>query len=414
MQQKSPKINIRLIASPWMDSRRSQGEHSRIRIPKRARSVFQVSQGSTVVLRSPVGEFALEVGFASQVDVVALLESLQSGEISSGQADVTAFVTSKTRTAIVGQIKGAANLYFSSDIDNLKIGADPEFCLVDPSTGRFKYAQQIPDLTISGELGQDGPLAELRPPPKTDVGAFVDSIREILKQNAKLINNYEWWSGATYKSKTHPSDRVLSIGGHIHIGDPPLLPPEAKQEVYRKVIQILDETVATPLVRVDAPHQELRRGGKEGYGRWGDQRPQAGRFEWRVPSGFWLAHPILARAVLGTTKAVSEACYQRMASNKYDTDYIEAPLNKRGFLRDWGALAKDKVAKLLNESDADKIDNDYTQRAADKLKSLENYNQYREEIDAFADIITMSKKDRERINLNMRSTWLEDKQLIAK
>jgi hypothetical protein len=401
------KMNVRLVASPWMDAR-EETERDRIRIPKRARLSFDVAK-TRITIKTPSMEKGLEVKQARLEDVHILMQQLKAGKISAEQADMTVFVCSNTRDRFMGKARSKKNLWITDRLDILKIGADPEFCLVDPATGRFKYAAQVVGLTKTGELGQDGPLAELRPKPATSPKELVETMKKILEQNKDKIDKYEWLGGATFKNAAYPGDRTLSIGGHIHIGNPSVLPEGKKTSIHQRIIQILDETIAIPLCRIDTPDPGARRnaGGGGAYGRWGDTRPQEGRFEWRVPSGFWSAHPDIAVAVLGVTKAVSEECYQRMSDKDFDSDYISAQSNRAGFLKDWDAIAQEKAAKLVNDSNPDSITNDILVKMEERLKSMSNYKDYQDEIDAFVDLVNISPDDRSKISLDLKKNWLD-------
>lgn len=415
---REPKMNVRLVASPWMDARAGV-ERGRIRIPKRSRVAFDVA-GSRVSVKTTSFEKGMQIRQARMEDVQALAEQVAKGQITSAQADMTVFVCTATRDEFLGKVRRKnkeSGLYLSDRIDALKIGADPEFCLVDPQTKRFKYASHVPGLTISGALGQDGPLAELRPSPATTPKKLVATIKKLFAQNRDKIDNYDWIGGATYKNAAYPQDRTLSIGGHIHIGNPSILPEEQKNAIYQRIIQVLDDTVAIPLCRVDTPEPGARRNAKNGYeayGRWGDTRPQVGRFEWRVPSGFWITHPEAAVAVLGVTKAVSEECYQRMADKGFDEGYINASSSNKGFLKEWDVLPQAAAEKLVNESNPDSISPEILDKVETRLKSMSNYDTYRDEIDSFVDLVNITTKDRSNISLDLKKNWLEDNDFINK
>ncbi len=410
-------MRVRLVASPWMDAR-SGTEHSRIRIPKRARLSFDVTK-TRITLRTTSYDQGLEIKQARIGDIQTLLMQVRNGELTSDEADMTAFVTTRTRDLFLGKSSKKnkeEGLYLTDRIEALKIGADPEFALVNPENMRYQYAQHVPGLTKTGLLGEDGPLAEVRPPPATTPEGLVENMRNILKQYQPIIDKYHWIGGATYKNSAFPEDRVVSMGGHIHIGNPPLLPEDKKNAIYQRSIHILDDTVAIPLVRIDTPEPYLRRNtmhnGYGKYGRWGDQRPQEGRYEYRVLSGLWMTHPDLALAVLGTTKAVSEEVYQRMADNDFSMDYISAPSNRNGLLKSFGVMAQDKAEKIVNDSNPEAVDESLLEKMKVRLCSLGNYEQYKNEIDSFIDIVTMSEKDRSNISLDVKKNWLEGQSLI--
>lgn len=405
------QMNIRLVPSKWMDDRKDK-ESGVIRIPKRARLYFEVGSKATLELRSASRKLNLQVKAARLDDVMALYKRVKAGEITEEQANISAFVTEEVYSTIVGQRKKDVekHCWISSGIDNLIIGADPEFCLVDPRTGDYFYAQNDGNLTLRQQLGADGPLAEVRPKQEDSVEGLVKNIETILKRDGKKIENYGWVGGATFKGNGKLSQqRTLQMGGHIHVGDPAVLPPAVRKQAHSRIIQMLDETIAIPMVRVDTPDAPERR---KRYGKWGDQRPQEGRFEWRVPSGWWLLHPQSAKAVLGTTKALSEACYSRMAEHGFDNSWISAPRSGEGFLKSWGAVEEERAADIVNSSLRSKVDSSLYSKLVKRLRGLENYKTYREDIESFIELTDLSVKDVKNVSLDLKENWLTGGPLI--
>lgn len=413
---RATQMNVRPEVSAWMDSRLGE-EHSTVRIPKRARSHFQAN-GDRLVMRTDKGSCVLQIKQARHEDAARLAAQLQAGEITVAQANMTCFVTTETRNRICGRRRAKLEefCYVTDGVDNLMIGADPEFVLVQPDTGRFQYAAQVNGMPgKEAELGHDGPLAELRPQPDTEVANVVERIRQILKTKANAIQGLDWRGGAFFGNTAFPNDRRVGIGGHIHIGDPSLLKEEVRSASHMRIIQLLDEVVALPLVRVDTPDPQLRRGPPGGgYGKYGDQRPQKGRFEWRVPSGLWLAHPTTAEAVLGATKAVAEAGYQLIAEHGFSTDWVSAPRSRAGLLKAWGALEEKTVEKVINAARPEGATPELITRAEEKLRSLPTYAKYQTAIDEFLSLVKMSEKDSARINLDLKNTWLDNGPVIKK
>lgn len=402
------KMRIRLLASPAMDA--DYDENNILRIPRRARLSFQVTT-KKIILNSPGGDVVLDVKQALREDVVVLVAELKAGDISEDDINMTAFVTTATLNKIKGGKKAKENLYITDRLDGLVIGADPEFCLID-GKGLFVRGANVPDFEKTKKLGHDGDLAELRPDPSNDIATVVKNMADLFKTQGKPIEKYGWRGGATYSSGPEGNKKLLRMGGHIHVGDPPIMDKESKHAIYTRIINVLDEYIALPLVRVDTPEASKRRVGHGAYGTYGDQRPQVGRFEYRVPSGFWLIHPDLAAAVLGTTKAVSEACYQLMYENKWNHGWISAPCNRKGLLKTLSCSAVSTVEAIVNKSEPEDVSDDALSQSVQKLEGLPNYSKYKEYIDSFIDIISLSKKDRSNINLDLKETWLGGKHFI--
>lgn len=407
------KLNVRLVISKRMDEA-SAKERGILRTPKMFRDCYTFP-GKAVVMKSNISSMNLATKRALVDDVREQLRLRKAGRITRAQLFKTAFVTTETFNKLIRdkRRKTSETAYVSTDIEALKIGADPEFGLTDPISGKLMYASRTRALPGEGEMGHDGPLAEIRPNPHTTVEGIVTNIKDIFSRGQKAIDKFNWVGGATYRNDSNDEGRVFHMGGHIHIGDPPELEESKRADAYKVVIQMLDELIAMPLVRIDTPEPHLRRneawGGYGRYGRWGDQRPQVGRFEWRVLSGLWLAHPTLATAILGATKALSESCYQSMAERGFDSEWIKS---EEGFLKHWKASDKNEIASLVNDALPGKVSKSLANRSVKRLKDLDNYRQYQSEIEEFERIVNMSSNDRKLINLDLKTNWLEDAKLI--
>lgn len=401
-------MNVRLVKSDRMDNAKGGKEHIYIRVPKRARRNFN-TKGERLRLIFDKRETVLFIKQAYREDTSSLIKQINQGKITETEACITGFVSTRTYKNIIGRCRKDLNkrCFLSDSIEDIKIGADPEFALVCPTTKCFQYAQHIPHLPEAGPLGSDGPVAEVRPLPSTNVKEVVASIEKILHNDTAAITVYDWIAGAAYKSPNHPNERVVHMGGHIHLGNPVLLNETLKTAIYERIIRILDETIALPLVRIDGPFAYERRNkeykGYGRYGRWGDQRPQPNRFEWRVPSGLWLAHPRLATIILSTTKALTETCLQMMAEEGFNSTWINAPDNKKGFLKAWGSMDACKAKNLINKANPEEISKALIIRSSKKLKGLSNYHKYKAEIDEFIQLVQIENP---KFNLNLKDTWL--------
>lgn len=409
-------MNVRLVPSERMNMR-SGVEDEYIRIPKRARLHFN-SKGDKLVLSLKNTNIVLKIRAAYKDDVAKLTGMVRGGKTSEEEASMTGFVTAATLAKLTGNASSAPKYcYLSDGIEDIKVGADPEFCLVDPATMKFKYAEHIQGLTKTAVLGHDGPLAEVRPPPENDPAELVKNIERILKKESKLVDPFLWRGGASYKSPNHQQgERIVHIGGHLQFGNPELMPKESINAIYRQTVRVLDELVALPLVRIDTPNPSHRRNemwnsyGK--YGRHGDHKAKENRFEWRVPSGLWLTHPDLARAVIGTSKAIVEACYQSMAENKFSDNWICGRMDRKSFLSSWGVLPSQTVGKIINDATPDGVDPSLLNRTIKKLREISTYSKYKTEIEEFIKLVRLSEKDRDSINLDLKDTWLNKGKLI--
>jgi hypothetical protein len=387
-------------------------ENECIRIPRRARLFFD-NKGQRLRLIAGRKESALQLKQAYKEDLRKLLGQLKGGHLTEDQVKRTGFVTTATYKRLVG--RATRRCYLSESVENIKIGADPEFALVNPGNRRYQYAQYVEGIRDKDGslLGSDGPVAEVRPPPAKKVATMVSRISNALHKRSGVIKTYDWVAGATYASPNHPQERVVFMGGHLHLGRPSIADPRNVNGIYARIAQVLDETVAVPLVKIDGPDAWLRRNtrynGYGRYGRWGDWRNKPDRMEWRVLSGLWLAHPHLAQSIVGTTKALTEHCFQMMAEHGFKAAWINAPRGEEGFLTSWGAMNERVAAEILNGSKPGSIPTSIIDRAAKKLTGLSNYRNYKAEIDAFVELLYLTEPN---FNLDMKDTWLHNGNVI--
>ena len=411
------KTNVKLVVSTRMNSG-SSSEDAYIRIPSRARK-FIKSKADTITMSYGKRTVVLTIKNCFKEDLLEMKRSVASGGLTKNAARCVGYVTTNTLFKLIGEKEKYGYCGLSNAIEDITIGADPEFVVVDPKTLSFKYAENIPGFPRSGTLGSDGPLAEVRPPPSNNIEGIIKNIRSILSKGSKgSLSPYAWLAGATYKNPTKRNERCLHIGGHIHLGDPLILPQNNKEIAYRQIIRMLDELMAIPLVKIDGPNAFLRRNtvhtnGYGKYGLWGDTRPQVGRFEWRVPSGLWMAHPDFARAVLGTAKAITETSYQMMADKGFNQEWVSASATaSTGFLKDWLAMGSKRAANIVNKSDPKLVTAALIRRSEGKLTNMPNYEKYKDNIDEFMALVKLSKRDRMNLNLNIKDTWLNGGKLI--
>jgi len=409
------KVNVRLVVSERMDCGGS-AEGNYIRVPRPGRMKLK-TRGRMLKLNVGSKEVALEVKPAFKEDTSKLIGLLDSGDITEEQSDNTVFVTSYVYKQLVGRsaAAGKRSCYLSEDIEDITVGCDPEFALANTYDGHFVYAQHVPGIKNADKsvIGSDGPLAEVRPAPSNNVSTIVERIGMAFHKKTDIIQGYNWVGGATYASPNHPDERIPSMGFHVHIGTPLIVGAENRTAVYAKITRALDEVIALPSVRIDGPDAARRRNiawkNYGPYGKWGDWREKEHRFEWRVPSGLWLAHPYLARCLLGVSKAVSEHCYLLMAEEGFKSKWVGASLKDRGFLKKWDALDETVGARLLNGSAPREVPNSILDRAAKKLCGLSNYYKYKAEIDAFLEMIYLKDPV---FNLDLKSTWLNKGNLL--
>ena len=177
----------------------------------------------------------------------------------------------------------------------LRLGADPEFVVVEKATGQVLPASRF--LPRPGAVGCDGytsapgvyPVAELRPAPSSDPRRLVEHLRRCLQQAAAWLPGEE----ARWQAGSEPAPG-LPTGGHIHFSGIPL---------SGSLLRALDTYLAVPLFLLEPPGSAARRRARHGF--LGDVRPKRhGGFEYRTPSS-WLVSPEVALGALCLARVVA-------------------------------------------------------------------------------------------------------------
>lgn len=401
---RSPKMSLALVPSMSMTNR---GEDSCVRMAKRSRDYISPI-GKTIEITPTVGgeTFRLRIKSAYRSDINSARESKISLE-------TVGFVSKNLYDKLTGaDSKGTA--WVSESIDALKVGSDPEFGLID-DVGDFIYASNVCETGLDSNIGHDGPCMELRPEQSDAVDTHLSNIGSLIKSGCerKDINRFKWWTGATYKSENQ--ERKYTLGGHIHIGNPSIMSdfllseknrkskrPMEESGIQRRILRVLDELVGIPLANIDSPDPAYRR--KKSYGFPGDFRSQVGRFEWRTPSAVWLTNPDIARAVLGTSKAVSEECYRRLVDKNFSPNTIYHAQGTQGsLLNSFGCVSNDILIKILVSGTS--VDPGVLGSVVKALRAMSTYGKYKEFIDEFIKLTVNGKPFSTDELYGMKKSW---------
>lgn len=397
----SRKVQLRLLASKTMSGK---GENEIIRFPKKAREYFGFSN-NMVVLGKGQYQTNLSVKKAYRGDVHRLADMLQQGKLTDEQALSVGFVTQTVRQRMN---RKEGNVWVSDGVGNITVGADPEFGLVDEEGVLHRGSTVV---AHTGRFGSDGPSVEVRPPPDRDHLVVVKRIEEILKNPPSEADAYGWRAGATFKDK----NRIYWFGGHIHLGRPSQIGAGVAQGVYQKIATGLDSLLALPMCRFDAPEPHRRRNGCQySYGKAGDIRadyPEQDRFEYRVLSGLWLAHPTLAKIVLGAAKCVAETAYGRIADQKFDFEWAQAPISRKGLLKSFGLRGVREVEAIINKALPQEVTAERLKEWKEQIRKLDFFDDYSAELKA---LMALAEAGPTEFNLDIKDNWYNEETLLPK
>lgn len=195
------------------------------------------------------------------------------------------------------------------------VGCDPEFVMLD-AAGRIVNVSET--LNHDGPAGWDhsGDVIEIRPQPAHGTYKLLQRIQDIVLNNPGLIRlrDYKWRAGAYVRARSSRlgRDRILTLGGHVHI-DQPAARGEETHEHRIKALDRVTEWLEGLDILPGAESAQRRNDPtaiQNRYGQFGDWRPAGGgsarpRMEYRTMCS-WLYDPRAAYLALTGVKLAAQ------------------------------------------------------------------------------------------------------------
>lgn len=277
-------------------------ENRLIRIPKYLREKIGLSNNQYINLKTKEGS-----------TLPLKVTKIYIDDIDNGNF---AFVSSETYHKLYTESKQKV-----LPTEDILIGCDPEFFVVDRKSGKNVSASHF--FQYNGQVGSDCGLAEIRPHPSNTVDGLLMNTRALLAQAHEVLcertlfkNKDVYMVGASVCNKA-------AAGFHIHFG----LPSEALVEnnmiteaLRHRMVTVLDYYVGILSIIPEGKEDSMRRAHESGqYGKPGDFRYDYLTFEYRVPGGHLLRHPVLTRGLFAISKVVMTDMLSRikMASSNF-------------------------------------------------------------------------------------------------
>jgi hypothetical protein len=426
------KKKLILVPSKQMDSnqKKERNEHTLIRLSAPARENLGFNNKVEVWKTGGNVPTVLSIYHAFVNDI-----KMAKDKYSPEDFKRIAFVTTDVYKAITGKtVEG--NIWISENSESTMFGADPEF-LIFEGTNVIK-AHNV--LTHDGPMGSDGAMAEIRPKPSKDVEELVKNMSIIFSDKKyEGIHKYDWMAACYHKD----ANRDYPVGGHIHIGNNVVLDKNNDKSYFFVVMnKILDELLAIPMTKLDGTEKgscrrskcQMANTGHPGYGHFGELRTHDGRLEYRTLSGMWLIHPSVAKAVIGTAKAIVEEA-NALAEN-YQLDYIfnnEKTLVNANrlenskiwlpdfdgwknvpLLKDMGCTHSSKyMINILNNSTSNMITNKYIKSWYNRLRKMSSYKSNSTWIDGLYEILLLPEKEIGAYGREIKHNWLKDNKFLV-
>lgn len=438
------KRKMILLPSERMDNNKKPGrnENSLVRVAKTTRELTGF-EGKVELYRDGGIEAIMEGSTILDVFQAYKEDIKKAAEKGVDPCDAC-FVTSPVYNHLAKGVNDKdQQIWISDKIEDIVLGADPEFLLFD-GNGDVVHAYNI--LAKEGSLGSDGAMAELRPFPALTPEGLVDNIRKIFETQELVepIEPYSWIPGCYFRDY----NRDYPVGGHIHIGNPgrvQAMPEQDRSRLFVVTNKILDEMVSVPFIKVDGTDKgKARRTGcmMGNYGWFGDWRQSNGHFEFRTLSGLWMSHPKFATLVIGTVNAVVSEIMAVTENNGFDPDFIlpkkyqmnkvhystgsklDCPILWKPGFDEWDdiPLAKalgsvtpsETMVEHLNGSDEAKVTKEVLSETLARFKKMSSYDRYSHYVDGFFEVLeSCDPSDFEAECGCMRESWLGNKKFMA-
>ena len=290
-------MEILIAVSPTMDEEtgwNDEYEHRIIRIPAAYRDTCKLCVGDFIYLRDEHNKSkGFQVAEAFREDV-ALNPN-------------TAYATSAVHGKIVkDRAYGEVNL-----VNDITLGCDPEVFIVDRFTGNLVAAYRY--LSKNGDVGHDGLLMEFRPNPSTQAAEVCHNLWNLIVKARGILNTRP--ERARLAIVAGSSCGGVNAGFHLHYGLPRGLLGRrpGTVNVAKLMTAAFDYYVGIPSILPEGNRDIVRRTAQYvKYGKPGEYRLNHRTFEFRMPGGINMAHPIFAQGLMSLGAVVAQDVASRI------------------------------------------------------------------------------------------------------
>jgi hypothetical protein len=198
-----------------------------------------------------------------------------------------------------------------SRVANITLGCDPEAFLIDNNSRNIVAAHRF--MRKYGDVGHDGLLIEFRPNPSVSAEEVCNNLWALIKKARWMLNAYS--EGNRILMVAGSSWNGLTAGFHLHYGMPRgLLGNHPNVDMVARLMTVaFDYYVGVPSIIPEGNVDITRRTVKfVDYGKPGGYCLDNRTFEFRMPGGVNMKHPLLARGLLALGATVAEDVASRI------------------------------------------------------------------------------------------------------
>jgi hypothetical protein len=344
------QLNIRTSKTMDDEEKRSpENEHRIIRLPINLRIALNLSVGNYLNLKDIAGNvLTLQVSDCYAID--AKIDEY-CGFVTTKNYN-RLFITQHANDTTSGRIRR---------VEGITLGCDPEVFLVNRNTGKVIVAHKF--FRKYGQVGHDGMLLEFRPNYSTDEETLTHNIYGLIKRARGDLNHFEEGRQALILGAS--SIGGLTAGFHLHFGLPYKLQNKNNKKLHVMagvITKVLDYYVGIPAIAQEGNDDVARRTlPYVEYGKPGGYRLSKRTFEFRLPGGICMAHPILTKGLITLGSVVMEDLVSRLSVCTNGFEELSKMLTEQKFrevypeLPDtstmYGLICNSRIEPALNRID---------------------------------------------------------------
>jgi len=278
-------------------------EDRAIRVPLELRRICNMKLSDFINLKSSNDDLiALKVSMAYRGDAEA--------------DDTTAYVTRNVFDVLNLSDVKSCHKQEVLPLEGITLGCDPELFLIDKNSRRIVSPKTICKAKY-GQVGHDGYMLEVRPLPSPSEVVVVKNLWTCLSRAREMLNNVKKINGNNVLMYATSYYKNITAGFHIHFGIPYKLQGGFKYgrrwSVKNQIARVLDYYIGIPSIIPEGEDDCVRRTSLDiEYGKPGEWRQEGATFEYRVPGGHLLRHPILSMGIIGLGAIVMEDAISRV------------------------------------------------------------------------------------------------------
>jgi len=396
-------MNIPTRISKNMDIFHEKGEQKLIRISAELRDFYQIDVNQFLNLKSKDGKIVtLRVAPAYKEDL----------KINP----MIACVNSSIFEAL--ELENAIQSPEVELVEDITLGCDPEFFLID-DLGRLVGASVF--FRRWGDVGHDGPMAEIRPLPSTkeeivtdNIYSLIDKARYIINARPPLISFGRYISGPMVRMVAASAYNSEAAGFHLHFGLPkPLLGPHKynRNLLAGQVVKALDFYVGIPSIILEGEMDSFRRSFVPcRYGKPGAFILDNKTLEYRVPGGYLLRHPVLTKGLLGLGAVVVEDVISRIKAITNNFENLDEMIADEDIRTVYPNIppAAEIYRSIVTRST--ELAEKHIGIIVNDIREMMGYDKRTKSVEEFLDCVLVKREYSNLIEVNWRSYYNEERQ----